>query len=139
MKIFTLAIGDNIYKTKCLSLKTQVILYGKTFLIHKKKKKKKKKGKGSQKKRPEGEKNFKNRFLSKTLIFREMDLDKNFWVWFLFGESWKKKILCFYFCTNFSSLTYFGFFLFLQYILVQLITLSSTLHLMYNVTFFFNS
>lgn len=85
MKIFILAIGDNIYKTKCLSLKTQVILDGNTFLMHQKKKKK-----GSQKKRPEGEENLKNRFLSKTLIFREMDLDKNFWVWFLFGESWKK-------------------------------------------------
>ena len=39
MKIFILAIGDNIYKTKCLSLKTQVILDGNTFLMHQKKKK----------------------------------------------------------------------------------------------------
>ena len=48
MRISTLAIRDNIYLKKCLSLKTQVILDGNTFLMHQKKKKKKK---GSQKKR----------------------------------------------------------------------------------------
>ena len=46
MRISTLAIRDNIYLKKCLSLKTQVILDGNTFLMHQKKKKK-----GSQKKR----------------------------------------------------------------------------------------
>ena len=45
MRISTLAIRDNIYLKKCLSLKTQVILDGNTFLMHQKKKK------GSQKKR----------------------------------------------------------------------------------------
>ena len=46
MRISTLAIRDNIYLKKCLSLKTQVILDGNTFLMHQKKKKQ-----GSQKKR----------------------------------------------------------------------------------------
>ena len=46
MRISTLAIGDNIYFKKCLSLKTQVILDGNTFLLHPKNKKR-----GSQKKR----------------------------------------------------------------------------------------
>ena len=40
MRISTLAIRDNIYLKKCLSLKTQVILDGNTFLMHQKKKKK---------------------------------------------------------------------------------------------------
>lgn len=52
--------------------------------------KEKKTTSNDQNKRPEGEGNLKNRFLSKTLIFREMALDNNCWVWFLFGESWKK-------------------------------------------------
>ena len=50
MKIFILAIGDNIYKTKCLSLKTQVILDGNTFLMHQKKKKKNREAKKSDRK-----------------------------------------------------------------------------------------
>ena len=39
MRISTLAIRDNIYLKKCLSLKTQVIFDGNTFLMHQKKKK----------------------------------------------------------------------------------------------------
>lgn len=66
MKIFILAIGDNIYKTKCLSLKTQVILDGNTFLMHQKKKK------GKPKKET-----WRGREFKKQVPFKNIDIQRD--------------------------------------------------------------